>query len=197
MVRIQHHTPRGYLKDDGLIFKQVDNWNLLCIPGGSHSGYTFCGFFIWYAYTLLAHLGFSKYFLFLQNIAWWPSNQEDIKAYCKQCHICTTGRSRTHKAWGLLHPLLVSSHAWEQIGIDIVGPLPLSTNCLGSFDMICVIIDHLTSTIHLVASRQDYSANKIAEIVFEHIYKLHGMPDQIISNSDSVFTVISGNTYTH
>ena len=28
----------------------------------------------------------------------------------------------------------------------------------------------------------------IAEIIFEHIYKLHGMPNQIISDSDSLFT---------
>src|SRR6202000_3567975 len=69
-----------------------------------------------------------------------------------------------------------------------VGPLPESTNRTGDYDMICVIIDLLTSMVHLVPTRQTYRAIDVAELMFEHIYKLHGIPERIISDRDSLFT---------
>ena len=54
--------------------------------------------------------------------------------------------------------------------------------------MICVIIDLLTSMVHLVPTRQTYRAIDIAELMFEHVYKLHGIPERIISDRDSLFT---------
>ena len=37
--------------------------------------------------------------------------------------------------------MLVPTYLWQYIGIDFVGPLPKSTNCMGDYHMICVIID--------------------------------------------------------
>ena len=54
--------------------------------------------------------------------------------------------------------------------------------------MICVIIDLLTSMVHLIPSRQTYRASDIAELIFDSVYKLHGLPERIISDRDSLFT---------
>ena len=54
--------------------------------------------------------------------------------------------------------------------------------------MICVIIDLLTSMVHLVPTRQTYHAIDVAELMFEHVYKLHSIPERIISDRDSLFT---------
>ena len=51
-----------------------------------------------------------------------------------------------------------------------------------------VIIDLLTSMVHLVPSKQNYRAADIAEILFNIVYKLHRLPEQIISDRDSLFT---------
>ena len=48
--------------------------------------------------------------------------------------------------------------------------------------MIIVIIDHLTSMVHLVLTKQTYHARDIAEIMFDWVYRLHGMPANIISD---------------
>ncbi|KAJ3487529.1 hypothetical protein NLI96_g3480 [Meripilus lineatus] len=77
---------------------------------------------------------------------------------------------------------------WQYIGIDFVGPLPASTNRLGSFDMICVVIDLLTSMVHLTPTVQTYGASQMAEVIFENVYKLHGLPERIISDRDTLFT---------
>ncbi len=42
--------------------------------------------------------------------------------------------------------------------------------------------------VHLVPTKQTYGAVQIAEVVFEHVYKLHGVPERIISDRDSLFT---------
>ena len=89
---------------------------------------------------------------------------------------------------GLLRPLLVPHCPWQYIGIDFVGPLLGLSNRHGEFDMICVIIDQLTSMVHLVPTKQTYGAIETAEVIFEHVYKLHGLPEHIISNRDSLFT---------
>jgi hypothetical protein len=54
--------------------------------------------------------------------------------------------------------------------------------------MICVIIDHLSSMVHLVPSRSTFRARDIAELMVESIYKLHGSPEIIVSDRDSLFT---------
>ena len=54
--------------------------------------------------------------------------------------------------------------------------------------MICVIIDHLSSMVHLVPLHTDYHARDIAELMFENIYKLHGPPQVIVSDFDLLFT---------
>lgn len=66
--------------------------------------------------------------------------------------------------------LPVPQRPWEAVGIDFVGPLPPSENRDGSFDSITVIIDLLTSMVHLVPSRTTYDARNIAELVFAEVF---------------------------
>ena len=72
--------------------------------------------------------------------------------------------------------------------MDFVGPLPESGNRDGFFDSITVVICLLTSMVHLIPSRTNYNASQLAELMFEHVYKLHGLPKNIISDRDVLFT---------
>jgi hypothetical protein len=81
---------------------------------------------------------------------------KDILDNCASCHTCATGKPRNHTAYGKLKLLPVLSRDWQQIGIDFIGPLPLLSTRHGSFDLICVVIDHLSSMVHLVPSQSMY-----------------------------------------
>jgi len=61
------------------------------------------------------------------------------------------------KPYGLLNPLPILAQPWEAIGIDFVGPLPLSQDRNGEYDSIIVFIDLLTAMIHLVPSKTNYT----------------------------------------
>lgn len=113
---------------------------------------------------------------------------KDIAYYCASCEVCARTKAPNQKPMGLLHPLTVPRRPWEQIGVDFVGPLPQNKNRHGAFDQVMVVIDHLTSMVHLIPVRTTYRARQIAEVFYESIYRLHGLPERIVSDRDKIFT---------
>lgn len=116
--------------------------------------------------------------------------RKDVAAFCATCITCDTSKARTQPPYGLLKTLEVPTHPWQSIGIDFVGPLPLSKTRNSAFDMICVVIDQLTHRTHLIPTKLTYRAKDMAEVVFDHIYKMYGMPETIVSDRDSLFTSV-------
>lgn len=112
----------------------------------------------------------------------------DTKTYCDSCQTCSRSKPANQKPYGLLDPLPIPARPWESIAMDFISPLPESKNRDGTFDSITIIIDLLTAMVHLIPSRTDYKAKQIAEMTFESIYKLHGLPKSIISDRDVLFT---------
>jgi hypothetical protein len=71
----------------------------------------------------------------------------DTKAYCDTHHHGKRSKPSNKKPYGLLNPLSVPSEPWESIGMDFVGPLPLSSNRDGNFDSITVVVCLLTAMV--------------------------------------------------
>jgi hypothetical protein len=161
---------------------------VLCIPKILIQGRSARELVISEAHSMLAHLGASKTLDYLRDHVWWKDMVSDVSAFCETCTTCKTSKPSNQKPYGLLNPLSVPSYPWESIGMDFVGPLPESENRDGSFDSITVVICLLTSMVHLIPSRTNYNAPQLAELMFEHVYKLHGLPKNIISDRDVLFT---------
>ena len=68
--------------------------------------------------------------------------------------------------------------------MDFITGLPPSYQ----FDCILVVIDKFTKYGHFMALKHPFSAQKVAEVFLDNIYKLHGMPEYIVSDRDPVFT---------
>ena len=179
--------------NDGLVFMKSNGDRLLGILDIQIEGKKIRMFLIANAHIILAHLGPKKTLTYLRDSCWWKTIQEDIQKFCESCQKCLMNKPNNHQPYGLLQTLPVPSQPWELIGIDFMGPLPESKNWLGKFDTITVVIDHLTSMVHLIPSRSDYKGKDIAELVYENIYKLHSLPARIISDRDSYFTPINQN----
>jgi len=140
------------------------------------------------AHSLLAHLGANKTLAYLRDHIWWKNIVSDVETYCQTCMTCKRSKPSNQKPYGVLNPLLVPGIPWESIGVDFVGPLPKSKNRDGTYDSITVIICLLTAMVHLVPSRINYNSKQITELMFEEVYKLHGLPKHIISDRDVLFT---------
>jgi len=179
---------RNFELSDGLIRIRLRDRTLLCIPNLMIKGRNAREIVISQAHSLLAHLGAQKTLTYLRDHVWWKSMVMDVNTYCASCMTCKRSKPSNQKPYGLLNPLPIPSRPWESIGIDFVGPLPMSKDRDGEYDAITVIIDRLTSMVHLVPSRVNYKAREVAELIFAEVYKLHGLPKSIISDRDVLFT---------
>ncbi|QRW02440.1 Pol polyprotein/retrotransposon [Ceratobasidium sp. AG-Ba] len=175
------------LRDDVLYLRRDENL-VLCVPDVKIGERSVREVVITHAHSILAHLGAKKTLAWLRTQVWWKSMVEDVRDYCESCTTCAANKSSTQRPLGLLQAMPVPSYPWQSIGVDFVGPLPESETRYGTFDMITTVIDNLTRMVHLIPTRQEYTAKDIAEVIFEHVYKLHGMPERIVSDRDSLFT---------
>ena len=102
----------------------------------------------------------------------------DIESYCKTCSTCMTSKDANSKLTNLLHSLPIPDRAWQSIGLDFMSPLPKSNN----FDYLLVIIDRLTSQVHLVLTTMMVTARGIAWLILKEVVRLHGIPESIVSD---------------
>ena len=110
----------------------------------------------------------------------------DIESYCKSCGICMTSKDTNSKLTGLLHSLPISDRPWQSIGLDFMGPLPKSNN----LDYLLVVIDRLTSQVHLVPTTMTVTTRGIMWLILKEVVRLHGIPESIVSDRDTIFTSI-------
>ena len=64
-----------------------------------------------------------------------------------------------------------------------VEGLPLSH----TFNAILVVVDHFTKYAHFVPLKHPFTTPQIAQLVFDNIVKLHGLPTAIVTDRDRIF----------
>lgn len=67
--------------------------------------------------------------------------------------------------------------------MDFVEGLPLSQG----YSIIYVVVDRLSKYSHFIPLSHPYTASKVAMLFMTHIFKLHGLPESIISDRDPTF----------
>ena len=67
-----------------------------------------------------------------------------------------------------------------------MGPLPKSNN----FDYLLVVIDQLTSQVHLVPTTMMVTARGVTWLIPKEVMRLHKIPEFIVSDWDTKFTSI-------
>ena len=108
----------------------------------------------------------------------------DIEAFCRSCRKCQTNKSKTLKPQGFLHSLPIPDKLWQLVGMDFMGPLPWSQGN----DYLLVIIDRLTSQIHLVPTMMWVTATEVAWPFLKEVMRLHEVPESIVLDCDTKFT---------
>lgn len=114
----------------------------------------------------------------------WPKMKQDIVNYVSTCSVCQQAKTEHTKTPGLLQPLPIPPFPWHTVSLDFVEGLPKSQG----FDVILVVIDKLTKYGHFLPLKHPFTAPQVAQVFLDGIYKLHGLPQCIISDRDKVFT---------
>jgi len=109
---------------------------------------------------------------------WWPKIRQTIAQYIRNCDTCTRIKLACHVPYGLLKPLQVPFRKWLSISLYLVTGLPTSNR----FDALLVVVDRLSKMAHYIPTTTDVNSKGIARLFLDNIFKLHGLPDSIVSD---------------
>lgn len=85
---------------------------------------------------------------------------------------------------GLLHPLPIPDALWKDIAMDFIEGLPHSVhkNC------ILVVVDRLIKYGYFLSLKHPYTFKEVVELFLQEIFRLHGLPNTIMTDKDFIFT---------
>ncbi|GKB40240.1 putative mitochondrial protein [Tanacetum coccineum] len=87
-------------------------------------------------------------------------------------------------AYPWTHPTLpIPERIWAEVTMDFIEKL-LTSN---GKSVIMVVADRLTKYAHFMALSHPFSASQVAQTFPDNVYKLHGLPESIVSDRDKVF----------
>ena len=130
------------------------------------------------------HFGRHKTLELITRSFFWPKMEEWIRNYIRSCDTCQRNKSSRHAKYGLLQPLDTPYAPWRSISVDFIVALPESEGK----NQIMVVVDRFTKMGHFIPLTGESSAKDCADAFLQNVWKLHGLPDEIISDQDSKWT---------
>ena len=109
------------------------------------------------------HFGISKTLSAVQGRFCWKGMVDDVTSYVKVCDPCQRENPQLMKTPATLHPIPVTASFWHQVGVDLVGPLPMSKNGYKYILTCCCYFIKWSEAIPL----KDKSASSVASALFK------------------------------
>jgi len=128
------------------------------------------------------HLGIAKTIARATARFYWPRMSADIAKYVRACTNCLAYKASQERPAGLLHATPVKA-PWEQVSVDLVGPLPRSTD---GHTWLLVMQDRFTKWVELCPLRRATTPTILQQLYGRIIYR-HGCPDSVISDNGRQF----------
>ena len=114
----------------------------------------------------------------------WQNMRSDVTSYVRSCPVCQEIKSDNRAKAGLLRPLEIPTRKWAQVTTDLVTDLP---NSYG-YTAVAVFVDRLTKMVHFAPCTKEVTAPDYAQLFVDSVFRLHGLPDVIVSDRDPHFT---------
>ena len=107
---------------------------------------------------------------------WWPGVTRDIGKYVEGCDLCQRMKNRAEEPAGKLKLSEVPKKSWMHLTVDFITKLPV----VAGKDAILVVCDQLSKMTHFVATTEGTSAEGLARLFWDNVWKLHGLPESVI-----------------
>jgi len=114
---------------------------------------------------------------------WWPKMRHTIARYVRNCDTCARIKPARHAPYGLLKPLKVPWRRWSSVSLDLITGLPLSQG----FDALLVVVECLSKMAHYIPTTTTVDSKGIAKLFFDNVFRLHGIPDSVVSDRGTQF----------
>jgi hypothetical protein len=87
-------------------------------------------------------------------------------------------QSSQHRPFGLLQPLPIPNRPWGSITMDFITDLPT----VRTKNSILVVVDRLTKMAHFTPCSKSITAEETPQLILDWIVRLHGLPEEIVSD---------------
>jgi len=134
--------------------------------------------------ALGGHSGFPVTFSKLKKLFAWRGMKTDVKQFISSCLMCVQAKPDRARYPGLLAPLPVPTESWQIISMDFIEGLPRS----GTANCLMVVVDRFSKFAHFIPLSHPFSAQQVAQVFLDNVYRLHGLPSTIMSDRDRIFT---------
>ena len=108
---------------------------------------------------------------------------KEVKQYVEECNFCQRNKNHTEQLAGKLMPNSIPEKPWVHILANFIMKLPLAQG----YDFILVIVDWLTKMVHFIPTTEKTLAEGLAKLFRNNMWKLHGLPESIISDRGPQF----------
>jgi len=85
-------------------------------------------------------------------------------------------KNRAEKPAGKLRPNEILERPWQHISVDFITKLPV----LRGYNSILVVCDRFSKMSHFVATTEKTTAEGLARLFRDNVWKLHGLPESVI-----------------
>ena len=101
------------------------------------------------------------------------------------CDACQRYKNQSKAPVGKLMPNAIPEKPWSHILADFIIKLPLAQR----YDAILVICNCFSKMVHFIATTKKTSAEGLAKLFRDHVWKLHRLPESIILDRGVQFVV--------
>ena len=108
---------------------------------------------------------------------------KEVKQYVEECDQCQRIKNRAEMPAGKLRPNQVPEKPWQHISVDFITKLPMSKG----HDSILVVCDRFSKISHFVVTTGKTTAEGLARLFRDYVWKLHGLPESVISDRGPQF----------
>ena len=110
--------------------------------------------------------------------------EKDVKAFVAARTVCVRSKTQHQRPQGLLHPLPVPGRHWSYLSVDFITGLPSSEGNT----VILVVVDRFSKSCRFIALPKLPSALQTAKLMFEHVFRVYGLPQDIVSDRGPQFS---------
>ena len=114
---------------------------------------------------------------------WWPGVMKEVKKYVKRCNVCQRNKNQTEALAGKFMPNSTPEKLWTHILVDFITKLPLAQG----YNLILVVCDQMTKMVHFIPPTEKTLAEGLAMLFRNYVWKLHGLPESIMSDRGAQF----------
>jgi len=109
---------------------------------------------------------------------WWPRVTKEVGKYVNGCDACQRYKNQSKAPAGKLMPNAIPEKPWSHISADFITKLPLAQG----YNIILIVCNRFSKMAHFIATTEKTSAEGLAKLFQDQVWRLHGLPESIISD---------------